>query len=45
VQELRPETSAGLVFVAPVVVNQGASRFAYSYYQVYSVLYEVSGLR
>jgi len=45
VQELQPDTSAGVVSIAPVVVNRDGSRFAYSYYQVLSVLYLVSGLR
>jgi hypothetical protein len=44
-QELHPDTSAGLVSIAPVVVTRDGSRFAYSYYQVFSVLYLVSGLR
>jgi serine/threonine protein kinase len=45
VQDLQPETSTGLVLIAPLVTNRDASRFAFSYYQVFSVLYEVSGLR
>jgi len=45
VQELRPDTSAGVVSIAPVVMTRDGSRFAYSYYQVFSVLYLVSGLR
>ncbi len=45
VQALQPDTSAGVVFIAPVVVNRDGSRFAYSYYQVFSVLYLVSGLQ
>jgi hypothetical protein len=45
VQELQPETNAGLVMIAPVVVSHDGSRFAYSYYQVFSVLYVISGLR
>jgi Tol biopolymer transport system component len=45
VQELHPETNAGLVMIAPVVVSHDGSRFAYSYYQVFSVLYIISGLR
>jgi serine/threonine protein kinase len=45
VQELHPETNAGLVMIAPVVVTHDGSRFAYSYYQVSSVLYVISGLR
>ena len=31
--------------IAPVVVTRDGSRFAYSYYQVFSVLYVISGLR
>jgi eukaryotic-like serine/threonine-protein kinase len=45
IQELQPETNAGLVMIAPVVVTHDGSRFAYSYYQVFSVLYVISGLR
>jgi len=44
VQELQPDTTTGVVTVAPVVVTRDASRFAYSYYQVFSVLYIISGL-
>ena len=44
-QELQPETTAGVVSIAPVVVTRDGSRFAYSYYQVFSVLYLISGLR
>jgi eukaryotic-like serine/threonine-protein kinase len=44
VQEL-PATTTGVVTVAPVVVTRDGSRFAYSYYQVFSVLYVISGLR
>jgi eukaryotic-like serine/threonine-protein kinase len=45
IQELQPDASAGVVSIAPVVVTRDGSRFAYSYYQVFSVLYLVSGLR
>ncbi len=45
VQELHPATSVGVVFVAPVVMTRDGSRFAYSYYQVSSALYLISGLR
>ncbi len=45
VQELQPGTTVGVVFIAPVVVTHDGSRFAYSYYQVSSVLYLISGLR
>jgi len=45
VHDLEPETTTGLAFVAPVVVTRDGSRFAFSYYQVRSVLYVISGLR
>jgi eukaryotic-like serine/threonine-protein kinase len=45
VQELQPEAATGTVTINPVVVTRDASRFAYSYYQVFSVLYVISGLR
>ncbi|MFZ0770994.1 MAG: protein kinase [Candidatus Sulfotelmatobacter sp.] len=44
IQDLQPEASAGVVYIAPVVVSHDGSRFAYSYYQVVSVLYIISGL-
>jgi serine/threonine protein kinase len=44
-RELRPGSPAGVVTVAPVVVNRDGTRFAYSYYQTLSTLYLVSGLR
>ena len=44
IQELQPGTSAGVVNISPVVVTRDGSRYAYSYYQVLSVLYLVSGL-
>jgi serine/threonine protein kinase/Tol biopolymer transport system component len=45
IQELQPATLKGVVLIAPVVVSRDGSRFAYSYYQVLSVLYVISGLR
>jgi hypothetical protein len=45
IQELQPATTTGVVFIAPVVVTADASRFAYSYYQVSSALYLITGLR
>jgi serine/threonine protein kinase/Tol biopolymer transport system component len=45
IQELQPPTNAGVVKIAPVVLTRDGSRFAYSYYQVSSVLYLISGLR
>jgi hypothetical protein len=45
VQELQPGTAAGVVSIAPVVVTRDGSRSAYSYYQVFSVLYLISGVR
>jgi eukaryotic-like serine/threonine-protein kinase len=45
IQELQPPTNTGVANIAPVVVSHDASRFAYSYYQVSSVLYLISGLR
>jgi Tol biopolymer transport system component len=45
IQNLQPETTAGLVSIHPVAVTHDGSRFAYSYYQVFSVLYVISGLQ
>jgi len=44
VQELQPAATTGVVNIAPVVVTRDGSRFVYSYYQVFSVLYIISGL-
>jgi serine/threonine protein kinase/Tol biopolymer transport system component len=44
IQELQPETTVGVINVAPVVMSRDGSRFAYSYHQVFSVLYLISGL-
>lgn len=45
VQELLSTPPAGAVTLTPLVVTRNGSRFAYSYYQMRSVLYMVSGLR
>ncbi len=45
IQELQPETTTAVVSIAPVISNRDGSRFAYSYYQLFSVLYLASGLR
>jgi serine/threonine protein kinase len=45
IHELQPTTTAGVVTIAPVVVTRDGSRVAYSYYQVLSVLYLISGLQ
>jgi hypothetical protein len=45
VKELVPDDRGGVVSIGPVVTNFAGSEFAYSYYQVLSVLYVVSGLR
>ncbi|HUK24487.1 MAG TPA: protein kinase [Terriglobales bacterium] len=42
---LLPRDPAGVIMVAPVVTNLQGTEFAYSYYQILSVLYIVSGLR
>jgi hypothetical protein len=44
-QELQPETTTAVVSIAPVISNRDGSRFAFSYYQLFSVLYLASGLR
>lgn len=44
VRELQPDKT-GVVFIGPVVVNRAGTRFAYSSYEVSSVLYLISGLR
>jgi eukaryotic-like serine/threonine-protein kinase len=45
IQELRPESLTGVVSMFPVVATRDGSRFAYSYYQVFSVLYIISGVK
>ena len=44
VKELAPDDRGGVVSIGPVVTNPTGSEFAYSYYQMLSVLYVVSGL-
>jgi Tol biopolymer transport system component len=44
-RELKPESPAGVVMIAPVIVSRDGKSFAYSYSQTLSVLYLVSGLR
>jgi hypothetical protein len=34
-----------VVSIAPVITNVDASEFAYTYYQAFSVLYVVSGVK
>jgi serine/threonine protein kinase/Tol biopolymer transport system component len=43
--DLSPADATGVVTVGPVVSTRDGSRFVYSYYQVISVLYVVSGLK
>ena len=45
VQQLQPESTTGVVRIGPVILTRNASRFAFSYYQVFSALYVISGLR
>lgn len=44
IQELQPEAVTGAISIMPVAMSRDASRFAYSSYQVLSVLYVISGL-
>ncbi len=44
-QELQLPATTSVVNIVPVVATRDGSRFAYSYYQVSSVLYVISGLR
>ena len=45
IQELATEAPTGAVNIHPVVTDANASRFVYSYYQVSSVLYVISGVK
>ncbi len=44
-QTLMPADRAGVVSIAPVITNPKASGFAYSYDQILSTMYRISGLR
>jgi eukaryotic-like serine/threonine-protein kinase len=44
IQELHPAAPAGIVLVAPIVVSRDGTRAAYSYSQILSTLYVISGL-
>ena len=43
--EIKPAVPAGVVMVAPIMVDRDGTRFAYSYNQTLSRLFIVSGLR
>jgi eukaryotic-like serine/threonine-protein kinase len=45
IRTLTPRDRAGVIMVTPVVTDPQATEFAYSYYQILSVLYVISGLR
>jgi eukaryotic-like serine/threonine-protein kinase len=45
VQELHPAAPAGVVLLAPIIVNRDGTLFAYSYSQTLSTLYLISGVR
>lgn len=45
VRQLIPADRAGVVSIAPAIGNPQGTEFAYSYYQMLSVLYTISGLR
>jgi eukaryotic-like serine/threonine-protein kinase len=45
IQEIRPEAPGGVLTIRPVVMTRDASRFAYSYSEVLSVLYVIAGVR
>jgi serine/threonine protein kinase/Tol biopolymer transport system component len=44
-RELVPADRGGVVTIGPVVADPGGSEFAYSYYQILSVTYVITGLR
>jgi len=44
VRQLVPEDRAGVVSIGPAIASRDGSEFAYSYYQMISVLYVISGL-
>ena len=45
VRQLIPADRTGVVTIAPVVTNPQGTAFAYSYYQMFSMLYVISGLK
>lgn len=45
VQTLAPVDRDGVVSVAPIAMNPGLTAFAYSYDQILSTMYQISGLR
>lgn len=45
VQSVQPDTITGVVSIAPVVITRNGSRSAFSYYQVLSSLYVITGVR
>jgi eukaryotic-like serine/threonine-protein kinase len=45
IQQLRPAAPAGIVNVGPVFISRDGAHFAYSYCQILSTLYVISGLR
>ena len=45
VRQLIPADRTGVVTIAPVVTNPEGTAFAYSYYQMFSMLYVISGLK
>jgi len=45
IQELQPETTTGVITISPLVVTRDGSRFAYSYSEILSELYIISGLQ
>ena len=45
IQELPIGEPAGVVYVAPLIVDRDGARFAYSYFQVLSTLYVIYGVR
>lgn len=45
IHQLLANAPAGVIYIAPLVVNGDGSEFVYTYYQVSSTLYLISGLR
>ncbi len=45
VREIMPTNPAGVVSIAPIVMTRDGSRYVYGYFQSFSVLYVISGLR
>jgi hypothetical protein len=45
VRQISPANAAGVLWVAPIILDHDATRFVYGYYERFSTLYVISGLK